>query len=310
MAKKKKSRITLGTDDVFLKLMKVSGSSLLKLFGLPAEKAEKYHFHAVVLKDKSLKPDIEGFPLLESETGRIFLEFQGYKDPFIRHRLMAEVFLGCAEEEYEGSVMAGIVYTDKKYQNAAKPLNAFNGFEKEECHLKGCFREIVLTDYTQEELEAIDPKLIVLAPFTLSGKTDKTTLLAKGREWQKAVTKRFPVEKHEEILSVLGLLILNRFCEITYEEVIAMLKFDLMDTVAGRQLYEMGEQKGLQEGLQEGLLNVRNMLLDALEARFGLVPHKMIDQIRTIDQLEMLNSLFKQAMRCPDLHSFKKQVSS
>jgi hypothetical protein len=41
---KKKSKITRGTDDVFLKLMKISGSSLLKLLGLPAEKAEKYHF--------------------------------------------------------------------------------------------------------------------------------------------------------------------------------------------------------------------------------------------------------------------------
>jgi hypothetical protein len=39
----------------------------------------------------SLKPDIEGFPLLKSEKGRIFIEFQGYNDPFIRHRLMAQV---------------------------------------------------------------------------------------------------------------------------------------------------------------------------------------------------------------------------
>jgi len=153
MAKKKKSRITRGTDDVFLKLMKVSGSSLLKLLGLPAEKAEKYHFHAVVLKDKSLKPDIEGFPLLKSEKGRIFIEFQGYNDPFIRHRLMAEVFWGCAGENYKGSVMAGIVYTDKKYQKAAEPLNAFDNLE-EECLMKGCFREVVLTDYTEKELDS------------------------------------------------------------------------------------------------------------------------------------------------------------
>jgi len=94
------------------------------------------------------------------------------------------VFLGCAGENYKGSVMAGIVYTDKKYQKAAEPLNAFNGLTpKEACHLKGCFREVVLTDYTEEKLEAIDPKLIVLALFTLTDKTDKTTLLAKGREW-------------------------------------------------------------------------------------------------------------------------------
>jgi len=303
MAKKKKSRITRGTDDVFLKLMKVSGSSLLKLFGIPATKAEKYHFHAVVLKDKSLKPDIEGFPLLKSETGRIFLEFQGYSDPFIRQRLMAEVFLGCAGEGYKGSVMAGIVYTDNKYQKAAEPLNTFENLTSgDECHLKGCFQEIVLTDYTEEKLEAIDPKLIVLAPFTLSSSTDKTTLLAKGREWQKAISQRFPVDKHAEVLSILGLFILNRFREITYEEVIAMWKFDLMDTVAGRQLYDMGQRKG-------SINNARDMLLDALDARFGLVPHKMIDQINVIDQPDELKSLFKQAMRCPDIQSFKEQLS-
>jgi hypothetical protein len=52
---------------------------------MTSAQAKKYHFQAVVLKDKSLKPDIEGFPLLASEEGRVFLEFQGYSDPFIRH---------------------------------------------------------------------------------------------------------------------------------------------------------------------------------------------------------------------------------
>ena len=134
-------------------------------------------------------------------------------------------------------------------------------------------------------------------------------MLAKGREWQKAITQRFPVEKHEDVLSVLGLFILNRFREITYEEVIAMLKFDLMDTVAGKQLYDMGRQKERQEGLQKELLNVRNMLLDVLVARFGLVSNKIVNKIRAIDQLEMLNSLHGEAIRCPDLQSLKKQLS-
>jgi hypothetical protein len=128
-------------------------------------------------------------------------------------------------------------------------------------------------------------------------------LLAKGREWQQALIQRFPVEKHEEILSVLGLFILNRFREITYEEVIAMLKFDLMDTVAGRQLYEMGQQKGQLNTLQE-------TVLDALDARFGLVPHKMIDQIHTIDQVDVLKNLHKEAIRCPNIGTFKERLSS
>jgi hypothetical protein len=49
----------------------------------------------------------------------------------------------------------------------AEPLNAFHPFaEGQDCHLTGCFKEIVLSQYTETELEAIDPKLIILAPFT------------------------------------------------------------------------------------------------------------------------------------------------
>jgi hypothetical protein len=43
---------TRGTDETFLKLMTVSGSSILKLLGVPKKQAEKYHFRAVTLKEK------------------------------------------------------------------------------------------------------------------------------------------------------------------------------------------------------------------------------------------------------------------
>jgi hypothetical protein len=62
--------------------------------------------------------------------------------------------------------------------------------------------------------------------------------------------------------------------------------------------------------LQYQINVLRETVLDALDAQFGLVPHKMSDQIRMIEQLEMLKSLFKQAMRCPDRQSLKKQLSS
>ena len=191
MDEKKPKKTTLGTDEAFLKLMKVSGSSILKLFGMTSAQAKKYHYQAVVLKDKSLKPDIEGFPLLASDDGRVFLEFQGYSDPFIRQRLMAEIFLACANEQYEDFVMAGIVYTDKKYQTDAKPLNTFNRFtEKTDCCFNGCFQEIVLSDYTEKELETIDPKLVILAPFTLLPKR------IKQRYWQKAMNGKARLEKY------------------------------------------------------------------------------------------------------------------
>ncbi len=296
MIKSKKNKPTRGTDEAFLQLMKVSGNSVLKLFGFPEKKANKYHFQAVVLKDKELKPDVEGFPILKSDEGRVFLEFQGYSDPFIRHRLIAEVFLACASEQYEGFVMAGIVYTDEKYKTAALSLNTF--MNRENCQLSDCFQEIVLTDYTEEQLLNIDPKLVVLAPFTLPKKTDKTMVLAKGKQWGQSVTQTFAVNQQGEALNILGLFILNRFRKFRYEEVRAMLNFDLMDTVAGQQLYEMGE-----------LNNARKVVVEVLEERFGIVPSKMIDEIRAIPRYELLNSLFKQAIRCSDMSSFKEMLS-
>ena len=294
---------TRGTDETFLQLMKLSGNSLLKMLGFSAEQAEKYTFQAVVLKEKELKPDIEGFPILASEEGRIFIEFQGYRDPFVCHRLMAEVFLGCASEKYSDEVVACIVYTDKAYQDAALPLNEFTDMAN--CHLGGCIREIVLTDYTEKELEAIDPKLVVLAPFTLSAKTNKTTLLAKGQEWGYLVREVFPELLQKEALNLLGLFLLNRFRQFNYEEVVAMLNFDLMETVAGQQIYDMGRD----EGLDEGYLGAQKMLIGILKERFGVIPSEIMAQIRAIKQWEMLENLPIQALRCPDVASFKKKLS-
>jgi hypothetical protein len=152
-------------------------------------------------------------------------------------------------------------------------------------------------------------KLIILAPFTLPDKTDKATLLAKGREWQKSVAKRFPTDKQWEALNILGLLILNRFRNITYEEVIAMLNFDLMDSVAGRQLFEMGHKDGLNEGLQKELVSVRDMVVDVLVARFGLVSSEIVEKIRIINQPEQLKSLHGEATRCPNIGIFKDRLS-
>jgi hypothetical protein len=114
--RRKEKRTRLGTDEAFWQLMTVSGSSVLKLLGMPAAQAETYQFRAVVLKDKKLAPDIEGIPLLESDAGRVFLEFQSYEDKFIRYRLLAELCLGCLYEQYHGPVVAGIIFTDEKYQ--------------------------------------------------------------------------------------------------------------------------------------------------------------------------------------------------
>jgi hypothetical protein len=77
-----------------------------------------------------------------------------------------------------------------------------------------------------------------------------------------------------------------------------MLNFDLMDTVAGQQVYE----KGLIE-------EAREMVLEALKEKFGIVPNDMIQQVHAISLREHLKELLRQAIRCPDLESFKEMLS-
>jgi len=81
-----------------------------------------------------------------------------------------------------------------------------------------------------------------------------------------------------------------------------MLNFDLMDSVAGQQVYDMGHQKGLIE-------EAREMVLEALKEKFGIVPSNIIEQIRAISLREHLTELLRQAIRCPDLESFKEVLS-
>ncbi len=289
----KKTAKNRGTDEAFLQIMSVCGPAILKLLGVAHDDAEKYRFVAEVLKEKRVEPDVVGIPVLEKEGWRVYIEFQGYYDRFIRYKLAAKAFLGCANEKYDGKVLACIIFTDKTYQKNALPLNPF--MESDECCFSGCFTEIVLTNFTENQLTEIDQKLIILAPFTLSTKVEKTELLTKGKRWKESLVGAFPPHQQQDAFNVLSLLLLNRFRNISREEVIRMLNIDISDTVAGKQIFE--------EGMLE---EARDMVLDVLEKRFKIVPSEIIDRVKSIDSREMLRSLLHQLIRSKEMEDFKQ----
>ncbi len=292
MTKKKQTK-RRGTDEPFLRLMGIGGPAVLRLLGIPPDEAEDYRFRSVVLKEKRMEPDVEGIPILESRSKRAYVEFQGYSDPFIRYRLMSRVMLACVQDRYEGQVLAGIIYTDEKYKKAALPVKAFG--DKAETDLEKLFEEIVLTDYTEKQLTDADPRLIVLAPFTVPSGEDRSGLIARGREWKEAVHRVYPKHSVRDALNIMGLLIMNRFRDITREEVIAMLNFDLLDTVAGQQIFEEG-----------ALRDAREMVLEALTERFVAVPDDIRDTVHLVGRHEVLKELLRCAIRTPHIQDFGK----
>jgi hypothetical protein len=234
-----------GTDTAFYNLMSISGEAILKLMGVRNPK--KYQAKSVVLKDKQLFPDIQAWPIMKGDMGIIFIEFHGYKDSMINYRLASKVTLACAHELYTGPVYMGIIFTEKKIQQAAVELKLISPDKKD--WIAGKFTQIVLEDYTEQELIQIDPRLIILAPFTVPKRIRRSKKISLGHEWGQKLRKIFPESEHNNALDVMALFILNRFRTLTIEEVNIMLNFDITQTVVGKQL----KQKYLEEGIQKGV---------------------------------------------------------
>jgi len=103
--------------------------------------------------------------------------------------------------------------------------------------------KLVLENFTFEQLLSIDKRLIILAPFNVSKRLKKEKKISLCHEWTKDLKKIYPKKLHHNALDILSLFILNRFRNLTLEEVQNMLNFDISKTVAGKQLVEIVEKK-------------------------------------------------------------------
>ena len=72
-----------------------------------------------------------------------------------------------------------------------------------------------------------------------------------------------------------------------------------------REGYEEGIQVGIQQGL---LLEAQEMLVEALEERFGIIPKSIAKKIKQIDSREVIKGLFKVAMRTSSLEEFEAKL--
>ena len=68
-------------------------------------------------------------------------------------------------------------------------------------------------------------------------------------------------------------------------------------------------EKGVEQGLQQGMLeDAREMVLEALEERFGVIVPDLVERIRGIKDREALRKLLRFAVRAGSLEEFKEHV--
>ncbi|KPA16696.1 hypothetical protein MHK_003086, partial [Candidatus Magnetomorum sp. HK-1] len=115
----------------------------------------------------------------------------------------------------------------------------------------------------------------------------------------------------DDAINVMSLFILNRFRAITREGIKAMLDFDILDTVAGKQVYDEGLEKGLEKGREEGRLNnMREMLALNLKNRFGDVSSDFINALNAIKDFDYLKALFSKSFSYDNFDHFKKNLAT
>jgi hypothetical protein len=85
-----------------------------------------------------------------------------------------------------------------------------------------------------------------------------------------------------------------------------MLDFDILDTVAGRQVYD----EGLEKGRDEGLINMREMLALNLKNRFGNVSSDVMQSLSEIQDFEFLKTLFSESYTYDNYDLFKKRIAT
>jgi hypothetical protein len=83
-----------------------------------------------------------------------------------------------------------------------------------------------------------------------------------------------------------------------------MLDFDILDTVAGRQVYD----EGLEKGRTEGLTNMREMLALNLTNRFGELSYDVTAAINSIKDVDYLKALFSKSFSYDNIDHFKKNL--
>ena len=288
-----------GTDEPFYQLMSFGGEAILKLIG--AETPVGYKAKAFVLKEKSLYPDLMAVPEdPDSNNERIFIEFQAYTEKMIRHITASKVTMFCAHDDYSGPVLSAIIFTDQIYQDKALPLTIES--KSKESLIQGRFKEIVLSTYTEQKLIDIDPRLVILAPFTISKTIQRDELAQKCHSLKTLALKAYPDSLDRNVLNVLSLFILNRFNDLSIREVRAMLNFDLSNTKAGMELINIGRQEGHKEGRQEILYSLLcnrfGNILPIQKENFFSVPDDVINNLanalfnfRSVDEFALWWSL-------------------
>ena len=117
-----------------------------------------------------------------------------------------------------------------------------------------------------------------------------------------------------DLIVVFFRYIIRNTCVIKKEDIVKIAHRlheageEFMNTLAQEWLNE-GKIEGKNEGLIEGRIeNAASFLIVLAQEKFGILPSGLVEEVKKIRSLEMLDDLFRRTLKCDSLETFQDWI--
>ena len=229
------------TDALFYELFKFDPQSLFDLIRVEPE--GEYVFESIATKTTEKRMD-GLFRRRDGAGPNLFAEVQGYSDKKIYWRFFREISTWYEQNDNDLPFLAVVLFTDKSFDPGKPRLSCVRP-----CRLIRC--------YLPDLLKKTDGKasaLTVLKPLVFK---DRKKLPESVRQWDAEIRAiGLPRAKTEILNELLEYAVLQRFSDLTLEEVRKMIQLTPLEkTVAGQELIQMGVKNTALNLLKMGILS-------------------------------------------------------
>ncbi len=226
------------TDPFFYEFFKHAPNLIQDL--IPLEHPTDYRFASESVKtptrqiDGVFRPTSSGDPI-------VFLEAQGYTDPFLYDRAFNEVLTLRLKEQWKVPFIIVLLFVEKKFDlnNSPVDVRAPNQLEK-----------VFLRDF----LEQLGPNLGTWAALKPLYCEDEQTLRQAGSEWRQEIeSAQISSTTEVALLQLMIATIGEKFKQLSKEHIMEILQMpDLKNTRIAKEYAEEGKKLGIEIGEKRG----------------------------------------------------------
>ena len=279
------------TDDLFFEFFKLVPNATFELFQFTP--LCRYEFEAPVVKKEIKKVERRMDGLLkptEAEHPHYFVEFQGYNDKTIYWRLLHQISLYHELEPEQGKKkwQAFVIFLDSSYDPGLKSLGSLAHGADKWLHT-GTLGQLL------NSITNPSPVLDVLRPVIADSEEvqEKAPVWAKNLSRLRGLTY---VGAQARLQQIFVQFVIQKLTHLSRKEIDRMLGLTpLEQTVAGKELIELGRQEAKRESI-----------IYLLTTRFGPVSPSIQAQINAVTEIAHLDQLFSDALTFTSFELFKQ----